>query len=53
MDIFTKMNNVFRFDVTSDFLKKFWSFGLLFAQIGFALKIKMVKFYSRGVFKNL
>ena len=53
MDLFTAMNNVFCFDVTSDFLKKFWSFGLLFAQIGFALKIKMIKFYSRDVFKNL
>ena len=29
MDIFTKMNNVFRFDVTSDFLKKFWEFWII------------------------
>ena len=53
MDLFTAMNNAFCFDVTSDFLKKFWSFGLLFAQIGFVLKIKMRKFYSRDVFKIL
>ena len=36
------MNNVFHFDVNSDFSKKVCSFGLLFAQMGFVLIIKVI-----------
>ena len=43
MELFPTIKNDFRFDATSDFLKKFCSFGLLFAQIGFGLIIKMIK----------
>ena len=35
--------NDFRFDATANFLKKFRNFELLFAQMGFALTIKMIK----------
>ena len=43
MELFPTTKNGFRFDATSDFLKKFCSFGLLFAQRGFGLIIKMIK----------
>ena len=32
MELFIAVDNVFYFDATSDFLKKFWNFGLLFAE---------------------
>ena len=43
MEFFPTIENDLRFDATSDFLKKFCSFGLLFAQMGFGLIIKMIK----------
>ena len=43
MELFPTIENDLRFDATSDFLKKFCSFGLLFAQMGFGLIIKMIK----------
>ena len=43
MELFPTIENVFRFDATSDFLKTVCSFGLLFAQMGFGLIIKMIK----------
>ena len=43
MELFPAIENDFRFDATADFLKKFCNFELLFAQMGFALTIKMIK----------
>ena len=43
MELFPTIENDFCFDATSDLLKKFCSFGLLFAQMGFGLIMRMVK----------
>lgn len=43
MELFPAIENDLRFDATADFLKKFCKFELLFAQMGFALTIKMIK----------
>ena len=40
---FTAIDDAFRFDATSDFLKKLWNFGLLFAQMRFGLITKISK----------
>ena len=43
MELFPTTENVVRFDATSDFLKRFCSFGLLFAEMGFGSIINMIK----------
>ena len=43
MEFFTTIENVFLFDATLDFLRKFWSFKLLIAQMRFDLIIKIIK----------
>ena len=43
MEFFTAIESVFRFDATSNFLRKLWSFELLVAQMGFDLIIKIIK----------
>lgn len=43
MELFPTIENVVRFDATSDFLKRSCSFGLLFAEMGFGSIINMIK----------
>ena len=42
-ELFPTIENVVRFDATSDFLKRSCSFGLLFAEMGFGSIINMIK----------
>ena len=42
MELFPTIKIDFLFDATSDFLKNFCSFGLLFTQMGFGLIVKMI-----------
>lgn len=43
MELFPTIENVVRFDATSDFLERSCSFGLLFAELGFGSIINMIK----------
>ena len=43
MQLFTTIDNGLVYDARFDFLKKFWSFELLFVHMGFGLIIKMIK----------
>ena len=43
MELLTRIDNGFRFDALFAFLKEFWSFEFLFAQMGFSLIKKVIK----------
>lgn len=52
MELFTTIDNSFLFDAPVDFLKKFWSFGFLFAQMKFGLMIKMMTIPKQRSIQN-
>ena len=52
MEHFSTTDNGLHYDAPFDFLKRFWSFELLFAQMGFGLITKMIKILSKSCIQN-